>query len=108
MKIITLFFTLNILTTLAFSEDCIGFGNFNGNFKSLEKGIITNWDKKEPQKLWSTEVGLGFSSIIEVDGFAFLKIFRGKNTIYCLGAEDGKIIWKSDFPCSKSDNYFKE
>ena len=100
MKIITLFFTLNILTTLAFSEDWPGFGGPNGNFKSLEKGIITNWDKKEPQKLWSTEVGLGFSSIIEVDGFAFTQGYsRGKNTIYCLGAEDGKIIWKSDFPC---------
>ena len=108
MKIITLLFTLNILTTLAFSEDWPGFGGPNGNFKSLEKGIITNWDKKEPQKLWSTEVGLGFSSIIEVDGFAFTQGYsRGKNTIYCLGAEDGKIIWKSDFPCSKSDNYFK-
>ena len=96
------------ITPYAYSEDWPGFGGLNFNFKSAETGIITNWDNKEPRRLWSVEVGLGFSSVIEAEGFAFTQGYsNGKNTLFCVQADDGNIIWKADFPCSKSDNYFK-
>ena len=108
MKKLNLLLTLAFLTTVAFSEDWPGFGGLNGDFKSLETGLITSWDNNEPQELWSIDIGLGFSSIIEFEGFAYTQGYsKGKNTIYCLQAETGKIVWKSDFPCSKSDDYFK-
>ena len=108
MKPLYLFISITVFASFAFPEDWPGFGGINGDFKSLEKDINTNWDKKEPLQMWTAKVGLGFSSIIEAEGFAFTQGYsNGKNTLYCLQANDGKIIWKVDFPCPKSDNYFK-
>ena len=108
MKKLCYFTILFSFVPLVHSEDWPCFGGLNGDFKCSETDIITSWDQEEPQQIWSVEVGLGFSSVIEAEGFAFTQGYsNGKNTLFCVQADDGNIIWKVDFPCSKSDNYFK-
>ena len=48
MKPFYLFISITVFASFAFPEDWPGFGGINGDFKSLEKDINTNWDKKEP------------------------------------------------------------
>ncbi len=91
-----------------FSDDWPGFGGVEGTFKSYEDNLKKTWERKVPQKLWELEVGLGFSSIIESKGLAYTQGYaNGRNTLYCVDVRDGNIIWKSAFPCSKADDYFK-
>ena len=80
MKPLYLFIFITVFASFAFPEDWPGFGGINGDFKSLEKDINTNWDKKEPLQIWTAKVGLGFSSIIEAEGFAYLaaRILNGQ------------------------------
>ena len=108
MKKLSYFTILFSFASLVHSEDWPCFGGLSGDFKCSETDIITNWDQEEPEQIWSVEVGLGFSSVIEAEGLAFTQGYSsGKNTLFCVQADDGNIIWKADFPCSKSDNYFK-
>ena len=108
MKKLCYFTILFSFASLVHSKDWPCFGGLNGDFKCSETDIITNWDQEEPEQIWSVEVGLGFSSVIEAEGLAFTQGYSsGKNTLFCVQADDGNIIWKADFPCSKSDNYFK-
>ena len=45
-------------------------------------------------KLWKHEVGLGFSSVIEVDGLAYTQGYRNdQNTLFCVDVLNGDIKW---------------
>ena len=101
-------FILPLLMQPIFSEDWPGFGGVNGNFISSENKLKKTWGNQEPEKLWDHEIGLGFSSIIESNGLAYTQGYsNGKNNLYCVDVKSGEILWKSSFPCSKADDYFK-
>ena len=101
-------FILPLLMQPIFSEDWPGFGGVNGNFISSENKLKKTWGNQEPEKLWDHEIGLGFSSIIESNGLAYTQGYsNGKNNLYCVDVKSGEILWKSSFPCTKADNYFK-
>jgi outer membrane protein assembly factor BamB len=84
--------------------------SFGGQFRnqySEEEGLRTDWGEEEPKTLWKLEVGLGYSSIIEVDGLAYTQgNSDGRNTLFCVQADSGKILWRHSYPCSKAPKYF--
>ena len=59
-------------------------------------------------RLWSLDVGLGYSAVVEVNGKAYTQGYsNGKNTLFCVSAESGKILWTHQYPCEKAPKYFQ-
>ncbi|MEK7675513.1 MAG: PQQ-binding-like beta-propeller repeat protein [Verrucomicrobiota bacterium] len=60
----------------------------------------------EPRKLWRASVGVGCSSVAVRQGRAYtmghLKQTpkRGLDTVYCLDAESGTVVWKHSYDCA--------
>ncbi len=68
--------------------------NSNG---TLTGTTLKNIDIKQS---WKTNVGTGFSSISVVDGRVYTIGNRNDyDTVFCLNAENGKIIWTYSYPC---------
>ncbi len=68
--------------------------NFNG---TLRGKALKNIGIRQS---WKTNVGTGFSSIAVVDGRVYTIGNRNDyDTVFCLNAKDGKIIWTYSYPC---------
>ena len=77
----------------------------NGITASTQKWSAT-WPAEGPKKLWTTKIGIGYSSPVVVGGKVFLGGFGvaklgGKkdwDTLYCLNADTGEIVWQQALP----------
>ncbi len=100
---------LSILPAVNISAiDWPAYGGLERSHLSREKGIRTDWQDEEPQILWSLEVGLGYSSVVEVRGKAYTQGYlNGKNTLFCVDAASGEVLWKHQYPCEKAPKYFQ-
>ena len=95
-------------TITANADDWPKFGGLSADFSSKEKGLRTDWQTSEPKALWKFKVGIGFSSVVESNGYAYTQGYSdGKNTLFCLESKNGNLVWKKSYPCSIGDNYFK-
>lgn len=72
-------------------------------------GIVTdtNWNPavfaEEPKILWRASVGVGYSSVAVSNGLAYtLGNSRGKDTVFCLDAQTGEVIWAYSYACGSS------
>jgi len=66
-----------------------------------EKGV---WPPKEPR--WQTQVGLGASSPLVIDGRLYTMGWDGKSdNVLCLDAATGKEFWRASYPCRKYGRY---
>ena len=74
-------------------------------------GISTEKDWKlsgEPKTLWEAEVGLGFASFVVGDGRVLTSGHADeKDTVWCLDAVTGKMIWKHEYPADLGDKYYE-
>jgi len=74
-------------------------------------GISTEKDWKlsgEPKTLWEAEVGLGFASFVVGDGRVLTSGHTDeKDTVWCLDAVTGKVIWKHEYPADLGDKYYE-
>jgi len=102
-----------VFSSLLFSicllaDDWPAYGGPNRNQVSREKGLRADWGDEEPGRLWSLDVGLGYSAVVEVKGKAYTQGYsNGKNTLFCVGAETGKVLWTHQYPCQKAPKYFQ-
>ena len=103
---------MKFLLFLLFISPALGnvwpnFGGPSRNQFSDEKGLKINWGDDEPERLWELNVGLGYSSIIVVEGLAYTQgNSDGRNTLYCVEESSGKIKWQHSYPCEKAPKYF--
>jgi outer membrane protein assembly factor BamB len=101
--------SLALLSALNLSaNDWPAYGGPERNHISREKSLRTDWKDDEPKTLWSLEVGLGYSAVVEVKGKAYTQGYsNGKNTLFCVVAETGKVLWTHQYPCEKAPKYFQ-
>jgi outer membrane protein assembly factor BamB len=67
---------------------------------SPETGWQTKWPDEGPKRLWKISVGTGFSSITTSQGHVFTAGNQDDtDTIYCLDATTGAVVWKHSYPC---------
>lgn len=64
-----------------------------------------------PEKLpvlWKAEVGTGFSTV-SVVGDRVLTMGNNdeKDTVWCLSAESGEVLWKHTYDCELADRYYE-
>ena len=96
-----------LTVTFLFSNDWPNYGGPNRDQTSVEDGLKVNWGSLDPKVSWELEIGLGYSSVVVSDGYAYSQgNSDGRNTLYCVKVENGEIIWKHSFPCEKDPKYF--
>ena len=57
---------------------------------------------------WTTEVGTGFCTVsVQGDRVLTMGNSKGKDTIWCLNAADGRIFWKHTYDCPLDPLYYE-
>ena len=57
---------------------------------------------------WTTEVGTGFSTVSVKDGkLVTIGNAKGKDTVWCLNATDGRVLWKHTYDCALDPRYYE-
>ena len=76
----------------------------NHNGISTEKGWLTSWPKEGPKELWKVELGRSHSSVAIMAGYVYtMGRDADRDTVVCLDADTGKIVWKHVYPAADSD-----
>ena len=87
--------------------DWPNFGGPHRNHQTEEK-LRLNWDDCDPEILWKINVGLGYSSVIEAMGMAYTQGYKNnQNTLFCVDAENGTILWTFSYKSILGDKYFQ-
>lgn len=61
--------------------------------------IATRWPADGPKKLWSQNVGQGFSSVVGLDDKVYVLGMQGSNDVLtALDASSGKVLWSESYP----------
>ncbi|UCE59255.1 MAG: PQQ-like beta-propeller repeat protein [Phycisphaerales bacterium] len=86
------------------------FGGPNQAFKADSKNLARVWPAEGPRKLWSRELGDGYSSIL-ADGGRLYTMYRGndKEIVVSLDAATGKTLWEyayDSLPCERNIEQF--
>lgn len=110
MKTITamLAASLTALTppTLALSED---WPHFLGprHDASVEEPIRLDWEKRPPEVLWKAELGIGCVAF-SIAGNRALSLGNAndQDTLWCLDAESGKVLWKHAYAEPLADKQY--
>ena len=90
------------------AEDWPNWMGAGGRGISTESGWASSWPTEGLEEMWSKEIGIGFSSISISRGRLYTAGHReGTETIYCLNADDGQLLWKHQYPCQLIDNLYE-
>lgn len=68
---------------------------------SQEKNWLHRWPAEGPKRLWSANVGAGYSAVSVAGGRVYTMGWNkstGKDTVFCFDAKTGKEIWKHSYP----------
>src|SRR5205823_1593953 len=69
-------------------------------------GLLLDWPKDGPERLWTVKGGSGFSSFAVFGGRAFTMLREGdKEIVVCLDMADGHTAWSFDYPCTFTNGY---
>jgi outer membrane protein assembly factor BamB len=82
-------------------------GSNQDGISSSDSGWFAGWPAN-PEPEWSAEVGIGFSSVAVAQGRVFtMGNKRDVDTVYCLDAETGRVIWSHSYPCALDARYYE-
>ncbi len=78
----------------------------NGNSKSPETGILKNWPKEGPRKVWEHAIGKGYAMPVIANG-RLLHFDRvgDQAQLHCLQSETGKPLWNFSYETAYEDLY---
>ncbi len=95
-------------STPAVADDWSFFRGPNHNGISLESGWLTDWPSDGPPVAWRKDLGVGVSSFAVV-GNRVLTMSKEDDgdTVWCLDANDGQVLWKFEYVCKFEDHYFE-
>jgi prepilin-type processing-associated H-X9-DG protein len=67
-------------------------------FRATSSGLATEWPEDGPRKLWSRDLGDGYSAILVEDSRLYT-MYRSedKESVICLDASNGKTIWEQSY-----------
>lgn len=68
------------------------------NGLTSETGWITKWSASGPRKLWTAQVGTGYSSVTVRGNRVYTTGNRGsRDTVFCLNADNGRPLWQYSY-----------
>jgi outer membrane protein assembly factor BamB len=75
---------------------------------SKETGWNAQWSTEGPKQLWKASVGTGFSSFSASQGRVYtMGNANNTDTIFCLDAGTGKVLWQYSYPCPLDPKNFE-
>lgn len=73
---------------------------------STETGLLAEWPKDGPPKLWEAKIGEGYSTVSVSNGRVYTIFQDGPNeSIICWNEADGKEQWRFSYECAYTNNY---
>jgi outer membrane protein assembly factor BamB len=91
------------------SADWPQWGGPARDFKSEAKGLAAAWPEGGPRRLWSRELGEGYSAIAAEGGRLFTMYRRGaQDVVVALDAATGKTLWEYAYDAPFSAEYSME
>lgn len=88
------------------SADWSQWGGPHRDFKADAKGLAAAWPETGPRRLWSRDLGDGYSSIVVGKGRLFTMYRKGgQDAIVALAASSGKTIWEYSYDAPFSKEY---
>lgn len=68
------------------------------DFQAPSTGLADSWPEGGPPKLWSRELGDGYSTILAADGRLYTMYRKDdKETVVCLDAKNGETVWETRY-----------
>ena len=99
--IVLCFWVLTIITPMN-AADWHQWRGPQRNGISSETGWTSRWSGVGPRIVWRAQVGQGFSSVAVKSGRVYtMGNANGKDTVYCLNAANGKVVWSYSYSCSE-------
>ncbi len=72
---------------------------------SHEKGWSSDWPADGLKKVWSREIGIGFSSVSLADDVLYtMGHVKGTEYVYAIEATTGEKVWSHSYECELVDN----
>jgi outer membrane protein assembly factor BamB len=98
---------LSLIAGLAISACAADWPTWRGPYRNgitNETDWQTRWSGSGPRKVWSARVGTGYSSCVVGGGKLYTTGSQGgRDTIFCLNAENGAVIWRYSYPHGQRD-----
>ena len=86
----------------------LGHFGSNRNGMSSETNLNLDWFNSEPKRLWKIEIGTGVSGVSAYDDRLFsMGNMNDSDTVYCISAKDGSILWKYSYVCPLDKRMFE-
>jgi outer membrane protein assembly factor BamB len=84
-------------------------GGPNQDFRAQSSGLAGAWPEAGPPRLWTRELGEGYSAIL-VDGDRLYTMYRkgDEEAVICLDASDGTTIWEQRYEHAARDGHVQE
>jgi outer membrane protein assembly factor BamB len=96
--------TLALAAATARADDWPQWRGPRRNGISAETGWLSQWPPSGPKRVWSAQVGEGYSSVAVVGGRVYtMGNTSNQDTVICLNAKTGAPIWKYSYPCAAGD-----
>jgi outer membrane protein assembly factor BamB len=84
-------------------------GGPSRNFVSEVKGLAAVWPEGGPRRLWSRELGEGYSAIAAAGGHLYTMTRRGEREfVVALDAATGRTVWEYGYEATFSKEYSME
>lgn len=97
------------VASYAQTPDWPQWGGPRRDFVSDAKGLAAAWPEGGPRRLWSRELGEGYSAIAAAGGRLYTMTRRGsREVVVALDAETGKTIWEYAYDAPFSPEYSME
>ncbi|NIA21751.1 MAG: PQQ-binding-like beta-propeller repeat protein [Anaerolineaceae bacterium] len=95
MRILAACLCVTVLAvTVTRADDWPQFRGPNRDGKSAEKGLMKKWPSGGPRKLWSAEIGQGYSSVAVVGGKVYATGYIGSDLMLTALDAGGRKLWR--------------
>ena len=106
-----LFLCIGWVTSQPSDADHLSWRNWMGNHHdgvSTESNWSTDWPEAGLPIVWDRQVGIGFSSVSIAEDQLFTMGHRdGKETVFCLNAVSGTVVWSHEYPSKLVANLYE-
>src|SRR5215475_2178100 len=77
------------------SQEWTQWGGPQRNFKADAKGLAGSWPAAGPKRLWSRDLGEGYSGIAASNGTLYTMTRKGgQEIVVAMAADTGKTVWE--------------
>jgi len=91
------------------ADKCTLWGGPKQDFKVKARGLAGEWPKDGPRKLWSRDIGEGYSGILHEGGRLYTMDREGDQEVaMALNAKTGKMIWEHKYDSPPHAKHVKE